>query len=59
MGTHIPGNVRSGKIVHMQYKTCEELLLNFAKLRHLNDMLLELNMQEVLHTLTQALRPGK
>lgn len=33
------------------------LLLNFAKLRHLNDMLLELKMQEVLDkpgTLTMA-----
>lgn len=48
----------------MQYKICEELLvqilqlsllLNSAKLRHLNDMLLELKMQEVLDTLTQAL----
>lgn len=29
---------------------CLSLLLNFAKLRHLNDMLLELKMQEVPDT---------
>lgn len=53
----------------MQYNTCEELLvqilqfipfselLKLRQLRHLNDMLLKLKMQEVLDTLTQALRP--